>query len=484
MELHVASDLIIALCYFSIPLLLIYFRRKCPNIPFQGVLWLFCGFSIAGATTHLMAVWTFWHPYYWLYGLWKAITAGVFLYIICKLVYVIPEVISQLQREIDEHRQVEVALREREQQYRTVVDNVKEVIFQTDANGLWVFLNSAWSEITGFAIAQSLGTLFLDYVHPDDRQHNLKAFQPLIEGKKEYYRHEVRYLTASGGYRWIEVFAQLTFDADGTISGTCGTLYDITERKQAEAEILNALAQAKELGDLRSRFISITSHEFRTSLTTIMSTAELLEYYEWTKQEELQQLHLIQDAVKQMLQLLSDLLFIGTAEAGQLGFNPEPLDLKEFCQDLVAEIQQSLKLASTDLQHTLMFASPDQTLLACMDKKLLRQLLSNLLLNAIKYSPTIGTVQFKLACQGDEAIFEIQDQGIGIPKDDQPRLFEFFYRGKNVGAIAGSGLGLAIVKQCIDLHSGYITFNSEVGVGTVFTVILPLKNHFCLAPYT
>jgi PAS domain S-box-containing protein len=531
----------------------------------------------------------------------------------------INEVIAHLQSEMREREEVEAALREREEQYQSVVDNVKEVIFQTDVNGLWTFLNPAWSEITGFAIADSLGTLFLDYVHPDDRQRNQEQFQPLIERKKEYCRHEVRYLTAQGSYCWIEVFAQLTFDADGTVTGTCGTLYDITERhlseaalrereetfrqltenirevffltspdlsqilyispafeevwgrttqslyekprswiesihpedrdrvialskqslreeqdfnvdyrivrpdglvrwvwvrsslirneaglitrlagiaedvterKQAEAEILNALSKEKELGDLKSRFISITSHEFRTPLTTIMSTAELLEYYEWTQQEKRQQLHLIKESVEQMLQLLEDLLFIGTADAGQLQFNPEPLDLKEFCQQLVIDIQRgtSLKQIAQDsqlilTQSTITFVSSNQTCLACMDKKLLRQLLYNLISNAMKYSPDHNPIQFELTCQGDQAVFQIQDRGIGIPKEDQSRVFEFFHRAKNVGAIAGTGLGLAIVKQCVDLHGGDITVDSEVGIGTRFTVTLPLKNHFSIAPY-
>ncbi|MBD0343883.1 MAG: sensor histidine kinase, partial [Coleofasciculus sp. Co-bin14] len=128
------------------------------------------------------------------------------------------------------------------------------------------------------------------------------------------------------------------------------------------------------------------------------------------------------------------------------------------------------------IRHNFRFVSPAQTVLACMDKKLLRQLLSNLLANAVKYSPAGGTIQFQLDCQGDKAIFQIQDWGIGIPKEDLPRLFEFFHRGKNVGAIAGTGLGLAIVKKCVDIHEGDITVNSEVEVGTLFTVILPLNN--------
>ena len=658
------------------------------------------------------------------------------------------EVIACLKQEIEDRQEIEAALQEREQQYRSVVDNVKEVICQTDINGYWTFINPAWSEITGFAIADTLGTHCLNYIHPDDRQNNQEQFQSLLQGKKEYCRHEVRYLTSVGTYRWIEVFAQLAFDTNETIIGTCGTLYDmterrlseaalreseerfrslvanipgivyrrqhdpnwtikfisqgiekisnypaadivnnqirsfaslieqqdrsqveavisncltqkqpyvieyrtihadnsvkwfydkgqgvfdthgnllwldgvifdstdykqtqeelrsseqkfrqltenirevfflttpelkqmlyisptyeevwgrttqslyqkplswfdsihpedrdrviststrhlqekqnfeidyrivrpdgllrwiwvrsflirnqagvvtriaglaedVTERKQAEAEILNALAKEKELGDLKSRFISITSHEFRTPLTTIMSTAELLEHYEWTKSEEIEQLHLIQDSVKQMLHLLEDILFIGTADSGQLRFNPEPLDLKSFCQHLVAQIEQgaSCKPTTIDSQQILTPASitflcSEQKLLACMDKKLLRQLLCNLLSNAIKYSPAGSKINFELTSQDDKAVFQIQDRGIGIPKEDQPRLFEFFHRAKNVGAIAGTGLGLAIVKQCVEIHVGSITVDSDVGLGTRFTVTLPLKNHF-LAP--
>lgn len=149
------------------------------------------------------------------------------------------------------------SLRESEKRYSSVVDNVKEVIFQTDAAGLWTFLNPAWAEITGFPVDESLGTNFINYVHPDDRQRNWELFQPLIEHQKDYCRHEIRYLTRDGGFRWIEVFARLTLTADDTVLGTSGTLNDITERKQME----EALSQrAVELSTLleASRAISST----------------------------------------------------------------------------------------------------------------------------------------------------------------------------------------------------------------------------------
>ena len=144
------------------------------------------------------------------------------------------ELLIRSLRNAIERQQMREALRISKEQYRCVVDNLKEVIFQTDTEGNWTFLNLAWTEITGFSMSKSLGTSFLNYIHPNDRQRNLEDFRRLIEGKKDYYRHEIRYLTKLGGFRWIEVRARLTKASDGTISGTTGTLNDITEQKQAQ----------------------------------------------------------------------------------------------------------------------------------------------------------------------------------------------------------------------------------------------------------
>ena len=136
--------------------------------------------------------------------------------------------------EIEERKNVEQALSKSEKNYRTVVENVNEVIFQTDADGLWLFLNKSWEEITGFSVEESLGQLFVNYVHPEDRARNWELFEPLINRKKDYCRHEIRYLTKDGGFRWIEVFARLGLAENDDITGTYGTLQDITERKMAE----------------------------------------------------------------------------------------------------------------------------------------------------------------------------------------------------------------------------------------------------------
>ena len=138
---------------------------------------------------------------------------------------------ANLEKNIEERTR---QLAESEFNYRTVVENVKEVIFTTDINGLWLFLNKAWEELTGYTTGESIGKLFLDFVHPDDRQRNTDLFTPLINREKEYSRHSVRYLTKDGGFRWVEVFARLGLNDRDEITGTYGTLKDITERKRAQ----------------------------------------------------------------------------------------------------------------------------------------------------------------------------------------------------------------------------------------------------------
>ncbi|MBD1890821.1 PAS domain S-box protein [Coleofasciculus sp. FACHB-SPT9] len=244
------------------------------------------------------------------------------------------------------------------------------------------------------------------------------------------------------------------------------------QRKRAEEEIRNALEKEKELHELKSRFVSMTSHEFRTPLSTILFSAGLLENYgfKWTEEKKRIHLHRIKTAVQRMDGMLDEVLLIGKNEAGKTEFNPAAIELETFCQDLVAEMQ----LTAGD-RHSLIFSSQGECLAACIDEKLLRHILSNLLSNAIKYTPGGGIIKCELSCHNGEAIFQIKDRGIGIPPQDRQRLFETFHRASNVGNIPGTGLGLAIIKNFVDLHKGKITVESEVGVGTTFTIKLPLS---------
>lgn len=247
---------------------------------------------------------------------------------------------------------------------------------------------------------------------------------------------------------------------------------EVSKRQRLEEELRHALAKEKELGNLKSNIISMVSHEYRTPLAAILSSTELLEHYShnWTEERRQQHFQRIQHMVHHLTQLVSDVLLVNKAEVGKLEFEPVLLDLVAFCSELVGELQS---VAQTE--HQIHFNRQGLSQNVYLDKKLLRQLLTNLLSNAIKYSPNGGNIQFNLIFGLETVTFSIGDQGIGIPQKDQVYLFDAFYRSSNVGSISGTGLGLTVVQKCVELHSGQITVKSEVGVGTVFAVTLPLK---------
>jgi len=242
-------------------------------------------------------------------------------------------------------------------------------------------------------------------------------------------------------------------------------------RHQSEERLRLALAKEKELNQLKTQFIAITSHEFRTPLTTISSSNDLLERYcrdsmDTKKEKHLRQIKL---SVNQMIQLLDDVLLIGRAESGKVELQPMPIDLVEFCHNLVEELQ-----TNAGKQYQIIFTHQGEFTKTCLDINLLRPILSNLLANAVKYSPQGGVVTFHLIRNDTTITFQIKDSGIGIPPEAQKHLFESFHRASNVGKIKGTGLGLSIVKRCVDIHGGEISVDSEVNVGTTFTVTLPI----------
>ena len=274
---------------------------------------------------------------------------------------------------------------------------------------------------------------------------------------------EIRRLNQDLERRVSERTAQLA-------SANQGLQSEIVRRKRAEEESRRALDQEKELSDLKSRFVSMTSHEFRTPLSMILSSAQLLEQYgqQLAAERTLNHLRRIQANAKQMGDLLDDVLTMAKADAGKLTFTPGPLNIRRFCEELVEELQLTVGTA-----HTVTFVHRGQCPDVHMDESLLGQILHNLLSNAINYSDPSSPVRFELICSDDRVTFRVSDQGIGIPPEEQGRLFEPFHRASNAGRIPGTGLGLTIVKRAVDLHGGTIAVSSQVGKGATFTVTIP-----------
>jgi signal transduction histidine kinase len=246
----------------------------------------------------------------------------------------------------------------------------------------------------------------------------------------------------------------------------------LLQKRQLSLKLKAANDNLQNLNELKSRFISVASHEFRNPLHIILAYAQMLYRggEKLSSEKKKQLFSRIKASAKKMTNTLDDVLILTKGELTEQKCNLQILDLKEFCQQLVAEI----KIGSANNQD-INFTVQGEFKKAYFDENLLRHILTNLLTNALKYSPLETGVDFDLIFQDKEIIFKIKDTGIGIPLKDQTHLFESFRRASNVGEIPGTGLGLAIVKQSVDLHGGTIAVDSEDGVGTTFTVVLPLR---------
>ena len=241
--------------------------------------------------------------------------------------------------------------------------------------------------------------------------------------------------------------------------------------KEAQEEIRKALDQERELGALKSRFVTMVSHEFRTPLGIIMSAVELIRHYEERLPEE-QRRELqddIQSAAKQMGELMEQVLVLGRVEAGRLGCRAAPVDLGGLMGRIVDEV-----VAATQGRCPVRWIAESDLSTANADEGLVRHIFGNLIANAVKYSPAGSEVVVGARRDASDVVIQVKDAGIGIPEEDVPHLFEAFHRCGNVGEIPGTGLGLVIVKRCVEIHGGSLQLDSQVGKGTTFTVRLPV----------
>lgn len=240
------------------------------------------------------------------------------------------------------------------------------------------------------------------------------------------------------------------------------------QRQQLE-QAQQKLAQEKELSELKLQFFSMVSHEFRTPLSVITGSSQLLKekLRNLVEPDKLKNLLQIQASAKLMTQLLHDILTLARADAGKLECQPELLEMQFFCLNLIEDIQ-----LFSEQPRTIKFEKYGTSTYAYLDEKLLYSILSNLLSNALKYSSPASPVYLTLICEPNTVTFQVKDEGIGIPTEEQALIFEPFRRGRNARSIMGSGLGMAVVKRCLDLHQGELSVDSEVGVGTTFTVKL------------
>lgn len=275
-------------------------------------------------------------------------------------------------------------------------------------------------------------------------------------------------LRGGGGVSTMLVSAE-RIEFDGAPHVFAASL-SIDAQKQAETELRRALEQEQELRRLKSSFVSMVSHEYRTPLGVIQSAAEILDTYFDRLAPARRRLHLadIRDATATMTRLMDEVLFLEKSESGRLAFRPAPLGLEGFLRELLATPGFAEQAARVKLE------CPDGLPVGWIDPSVLRLAVGNLVGNALKYSPAGSRVRVGLRRDEAWAVLSVSDQGIGIPEADRARLFEPFHRGRNVGDITGSGLGLVIVRKGAELHGGRVTVDSREGAGTTFELHLPV----------
>jgi PAS domain S-box-containing protein len=375
--------------------------------------------------------------------------------------------LEESQRARSEH-----LLRESEERFRALFEATSQGVMLHDEKAFFS-VNPAAVRILGYQSAdQLIGK------HPAEIS---VPYQPNGEESRVAAQRQIDKCIREGTARFDWLMQRpdgsfLTIDVLLTVIDISGrkiiqaVVEDITERKRAEAELLRTLAREKELGQLRSNFVSMVSHEFRTPLGIIQSSAEILEDYvdRLEPAERTDHLRSITNNTRRMAGLMEEVLLIGSFDAGKMQFKATEVDLRAFAGELIDEV-----LSATGGRCPVEFSTDDVPQVGNADKRLLRHIFTNLLTNAVKYSEPGRAVQLRLARAGSELVATFCDHGIGIPEADREWLFCAFHRGRNVGDRPGTGLGLVIVKRCVDLHGGRIEVESEIGKGSSFIVRLP-----------
>ena len=241
--------------------------------------------------------------------------------------------------------------------------------------------------------------------------------------------------------------------------------------KSTQEQLDLALIKEKESNQIKSRFVSTVSHEFRNPLNSISGMAQIIEAYgdKLSPEKKAEVLQQLRRNITKMTNLLNDVLVVSQKDMNRLQFNPAPVELERFCRGVVSEIQTAFD------RQTINFIYQAEQKTFSLDRSLLNHALTNLLSNACKYSPDEGNIDFTIHADDVELTFTISDRGIGIPAEDLPHLFDSFYRASNSQNHQGSGLGLAIAKDYVELHQGNIFVTSELEVGTTFKVVIPIS---------
>lgn len=364
-------------------------------------------------------------------------------------------------------------LNEAKSLYRLLADNTVDLVCLHNADTTFKYISPSIRNLLGYSSDELLGKFPLDYAHPEDKNYLQKKMDKFLTLRMDE-PVIARFKKSNNEYIWIEIKTNLILE-NKVLIGIQTSSRDVTSKKIAEEAIEKALAKERELNELRTNLVSTISHEFRTPMTTIRTSAELISMYLENQNvvngNRLQKrVTIITEEIDRIVALMNAVLTISKEDSGKTNFNPTLFNLKEFCLEIVDNNyfnNINLPMVITNFNGS--------TFTVNADKKLMEYAILNILNNAFKYSEKSAEVILNLSSTSDTIVLEIIDFGIGIPKEDHVKLFNTFFRASNTDGFQGTGLGLYIAKTFTEKNTGTIALESELGKGTKVTMTFPFN---------
>ncbi len=376
------------------------------------------------------------------------------------------DVLFGISRDITERVHAEAALRMQSSSF----ESFAFPIVITDKKGIIQWVNSSFTRLSGYSQEESIGKSngFLLKSGKQDDAFYKDMWQTILSGN--VWSGEIVNKKKDGTFYPEELTITPVHDFKGRIANFIAIKIDITSRKEFEESLRAAIAKEKELSELKSRFVSMASHEFRTPLASILIMGDSLLAY-WKQMDEQQiatKLKNIKGQVQHLAKVVTDVMQVSKIQEGKLNFHPQEVEYVGLCQAVIKDFNNDILL-----ENKILFDCQFESLPMFLDNRLMVQVLNNLISNAIKYAQPNPVVRIRLHQLEREILLSIEDNGIGIPESDQKNLFQPFFRAENAKQFHGNGLGLNIVRESVKLHGGEVTYETSVGKGSLFVVHLP-----------
>lgn len=396
--------------------------------------------------------------------------------------------VEQLGNQIKETERKDAELQRVNTFLNNIWNHAGAIIFVCDSDGLIQFFNPAAEKSLGYTAGEVVNKLSLASFHIDSELEQKAVEFSELTGRQiapgfevfstaallnQGNNQEWHYRRKDGSTFFVSINVTPLKDAHNHISSYLGIAIDVSEKKQAETDLLAALEKEKELNELKSRFVSMASHEFRTPLSAVLSSAYLLSRYVKTEEQPNREKHIqrIVSSVTTLTEILNDFLSVGKIEEGKVHANYREYDITHQMHEILQEVHHLHKRG-----QTIVYDHTGTQMMVCLDPSMVKHITINLLSNAIKFSSEHSEIMLSTAIADKQFSLSVKDSGIGIPKEDLENLYKRFFRSSNATNIQGTGLGLHIVNKYTELMGGEITCESAVGEGTKFTITFTSKN--------